>query len=397
MKFLVCAGYAPSLINFRWSFINAIGRFGNVAATAPEEDDVVKDSFVSAGFSYIPIALSRSGVSIFGDVEYFRSLVALMRKESPDLVFCYTMKPVVFGALAARKAKVPRVYAMLTGLGYVFTEGGGFKKVFIRMVVEFLLKSGLRACDGVFFQNPDDEGEFRRRGLIPKSLPVFQVAGSGIDLEHFGRISVKEPQCERGVQFLLIARMLVDKGIREYVKASQALPEDTCTSLIVGPLDPNPAGLEAEEIESWTNTGQIRYVPGVDDVRPFLADCQVYVLPSYREGTPRTVLEAMATGRPIITTDAPGCRETVPLTEKGKQQKIGGELVMEGENGFLVRVRNAEALEQAMRRFIEEPELIERMGRRSREIAEEKYDVHKVNKVMIEAMGLSSEQSAKRI
>ncbi len=389
MKILFCASYAPSLTNFRWNFIRKLDSLGaSILGTAAEEDRQVERRFEEAGYCYSPIALSRSGVGILGDILYFRSLLALMRKESPDLVFCYTMKPVIYGALASRVRRVPRVYAMITGLGYVFTDAVGFRRSLLRRVVGLLMRCSLKACSGVFFQNPDDEAEFRKLGLIPEGLSVFQVAGSGIDLERF---PLRLPKFANGrpVQFLLIARMLIDKGICEFVEASSCVGAEFCWATLVGPLDPNPAGLSGTEIEGWVGDGKVRYVPGTDDVRPYLNECDVYVLPSYREGTPRTVLEAMATGRPIITTDAPGCRETVPLTELGKAQKERGEGVLEGENGFLVRVKDVEALAEAMRRFIDDPELIVSMGKRSREIAEEKYDVHKVNEVMINAMGLN--------
>jgi glycosyltransferase involved in cell wall biosynthesis len=158
---------------------------------------------------------------------------------------------------------------------------------------------------------------------------------------------------------------------------------------LVGPADPSPDGIPLSEVQRWNDSGILNYLGESSDVRPHIAACHVYVLPSYHEGMPRTVLEAMAAGRPIITTDVPGCRETVPLTEKGRLQRDRGETVMEGENGYLVRVKDVEALLKAMKRFIDEPELIVRLGRRSREIAEEKYDVHKVNAIMIEAMGLN--------
>ena len=157
---------------------------------------------------------------------------------------------------------------------------------------------------------------------------------------------------------------------------------------LAGELDENPSSIKQEELDLWLQDGRVNYVGYIDNVRPSIRDCDIYVLPSYREGTPRTVLEAMATGRAIITTDTPGCRETVRLTALGVEQRAKGERVMEGENGFLVRVRDAEALVQAMEVFIKQPELIPAMGKRSREIAEDKYDVHKVNKVMMDAMGL---------
>ena len=174
----------------------------------------------------------------------------------------------------------------------------------------------------------------------------------------------------------MIARLLGDKGVREYVEASQRVksryPEVCCS--LVGWIDDNPDAIAQSELNAWIEKGYVEYRGRLQDVRPAIADCSVYVLPSYREGTPRTVLEAMAMGRAIITTDAPGCRETVT----------------EGENGFLVPVKSVDQLTEAMCRFVEDPDLVANMGRRSREIAEEKYDVHKVNAVMLREMGIAN-------
>jgi glycosyltransferase involved in cell wall biosynthesis len=174
--------------------------------------------------------------------------------------------------------------------------------------------------------------------------------------------------------FLLIARLLRDKGIVEYVEAAKRLRagHPNARFRLLGPMDPNPAGLSADVLERWRAEGAIEYLGEAADVRPHLRACTVYVLPSYREGMPRTVLEAMAVGRAIVTTDAPGCRETV----------------VEGENGFLVPPRDVGALADAMRRFIVEPGLAIAMGQRSRAIALQRFDVHRVNAVMLEAMGL---------
>jgi glycosyltransferase involved in cell wall biosynthesis len=196
------------------------------------------------------------------------------------------------------------------------------------------------------------------------------VNGSGVDLDKFVFIS---PLKVKPV-FLLIARLIGDKGIREFVQAAQLIQRSypDCRFLLVGGLDSNPDAISQIELDDWIHNGMVEYLGRLDDVRPAIARASVYVLPSYREGTPRSVLEAMAMGRAIITTDAPGCRETV----------------IDGENGFLVPVKSVDALVDAMTRFIEDPDLAVRMGKRSREIAEEKYDVHKVNAVMLKEMGI---------
>jgi glycosyltransferase involved in cell wall biosynthesis len=174
--------------------------------------------------------------------------------------------------------------------------------------------------------------------------------------------------------FLLIARLIRDKGVFEYADAARILKRRYPEAVfrLLGWFDRHPEAISPKQIDQWQREGIIEYLGETQDVRPFLAESNVYVLPSYREGTPRTVLEAMAMGRPIVTTDAPGCRETV----------------IEGKNGFLVPPRNVDALGKAMERFISTPEIIETMGGESRKFAEMKYDVHKVNYVIMRTMGL---------
>jgi glycosyltransferase involved in cell wall biosynthesis len=245
------------------------------------------------------------------------------------------------------------------------------KRRAIQGVLNFLYRVALRAVDKIFFQNSDDARFFRDHGLLPKHLPVVIVNGSGVDLEWYR----PAPFPAGPTRFLLIARLLSSKGIREYCRAAAMIrmsnPE--AEFHLVGGFDSNPDVLGPEEISRWNGEGAIVWHGKVSDVRPFIENCHVFVLPSYREGTPRSVLEAMAMGRAIVTTDAPGCRETV----------------IEGQNGYLVPPRSVEPLARAMERFLDEPQLIERMGRLSRELARQKYDVRKVNAQMLREMELA--------
>jgi glycosyltransferase involved in cell wall biosynthesis len=313
--------------------------------------------------------MHRTGTNPLADLSTLFALRRLMRALKPGHVLAYTIKPVIYGLLAARLASVPNRFALITGLGYAFTgEATGLRGA-LRAVVRRLYALSLRGAHKVFFQNPDDRELFLSLGIVGKATPTAIVNGSGIDVSAYAVAPL--PQ---GADFLLIARLLGDKGVREYVEAARKVraqhPEASFS--LVGWIDGNPDAIAQGELDAWVNEGAIRYLGRMDDVRPALAACSVYVLPSYREGTPRTVLEAMAMGRPVITTDAPGCRETVK----------------DGDNGFLVPVKSVDALAEAMLRFIREPALREAMGRRSREVAEDKYDVHKVNAVMLRAMGL---------
>jgi len=228
----------------------------------------------------------------------------------------------------------------------------------------------LKRATLVFFQNHDDRDEFRGLGLLRTDAPVHVVAGSGVDTLHFA----VEPFLSGPTRFLLIARLLGDKGIREYVEAARKVRATWADAEfhLVGGADPSPDGISENEVSNWNDRGDIIWHDHLSDVRNAIAKAHVYVLPSYREGTPRTVLEAMSMGRPIITTDAPGCRETV----------------VPDVNGMLVPVKNSDALAGAMVQFLEQPNLIARMGIESRKMAEQKYDVHKVNAEMLEAMKL---------
>jgi glycosyltransferase involved in cell wall biosynthesis len=220
----------------------------------------------------------------------------------------------------------------------------------------------------VIFQNADDLQEFRERGLI--ELPIAHIVnGSGVELQHFTPVSLPG-----NATFLLIARLLADKGIREYVEAASQIRRSYphARFLLVGWYDDNPDSLRQEEVDDWISQGTVEFLGRLEDVRPAIAQADVYVLPSYREGAPRTVLEAMAMGRPIITTDVPGCRE----------------MVVEGVNGFLVPPRDANAIAQAIRRFLEDPRLAARMGHESRRMVEARFDSEIVAMAVVNAAGL---------
>lgn len=371
-RILVVAGYAPSLINFRGPLLRALNEAGlEVHAAAPGLSSSTMRQILEAwGVSVHEAPLHRTGINPLADLLALAGLQRLMREVKPDAVLGYTIKPVIYGTLAAWLSGVPRRFALITGLGYAFTGEASGKRALIQRLVRGLYGSALGRTQRVFFQNPDDHALFQALGIIEDSTPVTVVDGSGVELSHFSQV----PLPQGTPRFLLIARLLGDKGIREYVAAARRVrrrhPE--VVFRLVGALDEHPDGIGSGELAEWVAAGDIDYLGHRDDVRPAIADSSVYVLPSYREGTPRTVLEAMAMGRAIITTDAPGCRQTV----------------IDGDNGYLVPIQAVEALAEAMQRFIDEPQRIAEMGRRSREIAESRFDVHKVNATMLEAMGV---------
>lgn len=375
MKILLIASLADSLINFRGSLITALKDKGldvHIAAPDLPQASPVLLRLRAMGLTVHQVPMSRTGTNPLFDLTTAWALWRLVRLISPQLVLGYTIKPVIYGTLAAWIAGVPKRFALITGLGYAFQGNGERKR--LRAIVHTLYRLALGRTNMVFFQNTDDFSLLQKCGILQTHTSVCIVNGSGVDLDNFAEKPITEAALAGPVRFLLIARLMGDKGIREYVQAARILkrsyPQVQCA--IAGWIDSNPDSITKDELDSWLSDGSIEFLGRLDDVRPALERCNVYVLPSYREGTPRTVLEAMAVGRAIVTTDAPGCRETV----------------VDGDNGYLVPVQDAAALAQAMARFIDEPTLQASMGRRSRQMAEEKYDVHKVNAVMLKGMGL---------
>ena len=374
MTFLLIASFPDSLLCFRGPLLNALlarGLSVHVAAPDLPVGSIMRQRLEAKGLQVHDIPLCRTGMNPLADLRSLLSLWYLMRCIRPDYVLGYTIKPVIYGSLAARLARVPRRFALITGLGYAFQgqEDGEDGRGLLRSLVQRLYAVALHGAHKVFFQNPDDQALFRMLGILPSATPSFVVNGSGVDVAEYSVAPL--PTAPR---FLLIARLLGDKGVREYAEAARQIRSrhpDAVFSL-VGWIDENPDAIKQDELDAWVVEGTLEFIGRLSDVRPAIAACSVYVLPSYREGTPRTVLEAMAMGRAIITTDAPGCRETV----------------VDDDNGFLVPVKTVNELVVAMQRFIVERELAARMGSRSREIAEQKYDVHRVNAEMLKEMGI---------
>ncbi|HEX9948045.1 MAG TPA: glycosyltransferase family 4 protein [Allosphingosinicella sp.] len=368
-KVLLLGSYAGSLINFRGPLIAAMVERGHeVFAAAPDIDPDVAAKLCALGATPVPVVLGRTSLDPIATWRSGRALRARVREIAPDVMIAYTIKPVVLGAIAARAAGVPFFAAMITGLGYAFLGGLHPKRLAIRLVAMFLYRRALGASQLVIFQNEDDRRDFRRLRMLPAGKPTVVVNGSGVDLDHFAPQPVPEE-----VSFLMIARYLRDKGIKEYGAAAARLKAESpqVRVRLAGWLDDAPDAIGQTELDAIVAAG-VEDLGRLTDVRPAIGRSSVYVLPSYREGTPRTVLEAMAIGRAVITTDAPGCRGTV----------------VEGENGFLVPVGDSEALYRAMRRFVEAPALARTMGESSLRLVREKFDVDKVNATILEATGL---------
>ncbi len=374
IRLALITSQAFSLGNFRGPLIRDLVRAGvDVYALAPDYDPAQRAVVRTLGALPVDFSLSRTGMNPLRDGLDTLRLAAVLRRLRVDTSFAYFAKPVIYGTLAAWLAGVPRRVAMVEGLGYVFTASDDrltWRRRALRSAVGRLYRAALARAAQVIFLNRDDVDEFTSRGLVTKEK-AFCLGGIGVDLTEW----TPAPPVLAPVTFLLAARLLREKGIVEYAEAARRVKVHYPKTrfVLLGSLDPNPGGLGRAEVQAWVVEGLLEW-PGHVEVKPWLVQTSVYVLPSYREGVPRSTQEALAMGRPVITTDAPGCRETV----------------VDGDNGFLVPVRDAEALAGRMIRFIEQPELIETMGRNSRRLAEERFDVRRINARLLEVLGVAS-------
>jgi glycosyltransferase involved in cell wall biosynthesis len=373
MRLAVLGGAARDLVNFRGHLISEMASGGHaVYGIAPGGTPAIRESLEKLGAAYVPITLDRTGINPFRDLLTLFRLRALFCQLRLDALLAYEIKAVVFGTLAARQMGVSGRYVMITGRGSTLQgEPAGLRQGAVRRVVKGLYRLALRRCSGVLFQNEDDLAFFLAERLLPEGQSWLVINGSGVDIDYFAPSS----RPSGPVTFLFVGRLLRDKGLFEFVQACRLLAARGVPARfqILGPLDSNPNAIKAEQLETWNREGLVEYLGEREDVRPTLAAAHVLVLPSYGEGTPRSVLEAMAMGLAIVTTDVPGCRATV----------------RNGRNGFLVPVRDSAALAEAMTRLVMDPELITRFGQEGRRIAEEKYDVRLVTADILAFMGVA--------
>jgi glycosyltransferase involved in cell wall biosynthesis len=259
---------------------------------------------------------------------------------------------------------------LITGLGYAFSEGNTIKQKILKFVMIKLYTQGLKSSDKIIFQNKDDQALFLKLKIFKKKNLSYIVNGSGVDLSFYPLTSLPSKPI-----FLMIARLLVVKGVREFVEAAKIvrLRFPNAKFKLVGGLDQNPSSISSKELHLWIKQGNIEYLGELKSVHSILQSSKFFVLPSYREGLPRSILEALSTGRPIITTDTPGCRETV----------------IHQKNGLLVPVRDVTALAKAMIKLLNgKDEAIKKMAKESYLIAKNKFEIDKVNKNMLKIMNL---------
>lgn len=369
-------------VNFRRTLIKLLVSEGHqVYVLAPDYKHEEMQSIRLFGATPIYYPLSRAGLNPIMDLITTFRLFVILRRLKVDISFSFSVKPVIFASIAAYLAGVKNIVSMIEGLGYIFTDNittkyrstpeskadmlgllnqarqwimGRLNKKFLKILVKLLYKLSLRLSDRVIFLNPDDIDYFTSLSVIEASRCI-NIGGIGVDLTEW----VVVPISPKPLTFIMVARLLKEKGVYEYIEAIRLLKPSypNIRFLLLGSTDLNPGSVPAATLQEWVSEGLVE-CPGHVDIKPWVAKSSVFVLPSYREGVPRSTQEAMAMGRPVITTDVAGCRETV----------------VENENGFLVPAGDALSLAVAMQRFIRNPDIIKTMGARSRAIVEVKFN-----------------------
>lgn len=366
MKFILISPKNRTVYNFRGDLIKEIVSKGyEVIVTGPNKDGL--DKIEELGVRFVHIPLNKTGLNIIGDIRYIFDLMKLFKKERPDITLGYTIKPVIYGAIAAKLVGVKNINSMVTGAGYVFTAKT-IKAKIIKFLVSILYRIGFKCANTVIFQNSDDLKEFTELGLLSEDKCKI-VNGSGVNMDKF-----QPSEFPKTLTFFMLSRVMYSKGVREYLQAAKIAKEKypQIRFMLLGAVENIQDSLSMDDLKPYIKDEIIDYFGETNDVSAYYKQTSVYVLPSYREGTPRTVLEAMAMGRPIITTNAPGCRETV----------------QDGCNGFLIPIKDVDLLVEKMEWFVKHQDKIAEMGQASYDICLNKFDVKKVNEDMLNHMNI---------
>lgn len=365
-KFLMIGPKTDTVVNFRGDLICDIRKKGyDVVVIVPEDNN--KDFFKKNGVKVRLINLKKNSLSIFNVVSYYKNLTKIIREEKPDKVFSFTIKPVIFGSMAAKRAGVKEIYSLICGLGMLFCSDS-LKIKMLRVIGGRLYKHALKYNTKVIFQNQDDINEFVGKGYVDERKCEL-VNGSGVNLKKFSRNKIPDGP----VAFLMVSRVLKEKGVIEYFKAAKIVKEKYPEAIFsyIGAIDKNKNAVDLNVLKPYIEKGIVEYIPETHEVEKYVAKCSVFVLPTYyREGIPRTILEALAMGRPILTTNTPGCRETVA----------------EGENGFFVKVKRANDLADKMIWMIEHRDRLQAMGDKSYQMCLEKFTIEIIDNRMMEIM-----------
>lgn len=352
----------------RFELIKTLQSFGyEVCYIGQNSDDELHPDYRKYNVEFLSIPLGRSNTNPLKELKSIRETKKVLKENDIEALIVYGIRTFPTMVIAARLAGVKKILCIVNGSGRLFRLKG-FKGFLIKFISYPMLWLAFLMADSILFQNPDDMNMIKRKGMLWKKNYGL-INGSGVNLDEY-----KSNYLEDKPVFTMIGRLTGSKGVNEYIEAANIVKRifPKAEFYLIGPMDNDDSSLKADKLKKSVDDGIITLIGEVEDVRPYINKSRVFVLPSYHEGTPRTVLEAMAMGRPIITTDAPGCRETV----------------VDGVNGFLIPVRNSEALAEKMVWMIENHSEVEKMGRESRRICEEKFDVNKVNEVILKTMKL---------
>ncbi len=365
---IIVTNSSSNLLNFRGQLIKRMIDENFLVTVIIPKNDYSKDfenEVLKLGAKTLTIPLDRAGTNPFRDLLTYKALKSVFQKLKPDVVLSYTSKPIIYSGLAIGKDTKIKFFPNLTGLGYGFTEEFQLKRKIINFILKSLYKLSLRSSSTIIFQNPDDEKLFKKLN-ITNGKKTFVINGSGVDLKFYSPISLPSKPI-----FLMLSRLVADKGVIEYCEAAREIRAKFPNAIfqLAGSFDPNPSGLKYDQLKSFIDKKDIRYLGHVNDVREIIGNCRFFVLPSYREGTPRSILEAMSIGRPIITTNAAGCKETV----------------LEGINGLLVPIKDKKSLVMAIEKMLMlDDKKINYMAEESIKLVREKYDVRKVNQNIVQ-------------
>lgn len=378
-RLLVIDGSARALVHVRGSLLKEAVFRGHAVYALAELDCLTKEigerdvinALSDIGVVFSGCQLNRASKNPVADIPVILNLYRHIKRLRPDVVLCYSMKSCLLGSIAGRIAGIQNIFTSITGLGYLFIEDNQRERLF-KWLLRSPLRIALRLSKSTFFQNSDDINLLLSEGFLDSKEKAILVNGSGVDLKKY-RYALP-PLSDKECTFLMIGRIHRQKGVEEYIEASRIVKKKYLSSrfLFIGPYEKHPSAVPKLMLERWKKEGPVEFLGTKSDVYPFIRDSDVFVLPSWREGTSRSMLEALATGRPIIATDVPGCKEPV----------------INDVNGYLIPVRSPSALAEAMIRLIEQPEKRLHMGIESRRIAEERYNEDHVVRLMLDRMGL---------
>ncbi len=381
MKICLVGNQARATYLFWGTLIQAMLSQGHEVLVIVPQGASLKDiqalhSLGEEGIEVLTYPLERRGLNPWKEARSFLALRKILREEQPDKIFATTIKPIIYGALLmrwtlARHERAP-FFACITGLGYMFEEGKSFGEKWLRDGVSFLYSLALRSVRKVFFQNEEDKELFITQGIIPYTHKGKCVLcrGAGVNIRHFA-LHATYPSTPT---FLLMARLLEAKGLQDFVLAARILKGSYphARFQILGPPEKGAGAVPVEQVYAWQEEGSIEYLGQCEDVRPHITQASVMVLPSWREGTPCAILEGMSMGRAAVVSDVPGCRE----------------VVLHGENGFLVPPKDPAALAQSLERFLLAPQLIAHMGKKGRKRAEKYFDASHVAHFLLKEMDM---------